>query len=165
MAKYVSLCVPANDHCTVWVRVSQVPTALMNFSIQPCGKESYSIWTLHTSVCCLESTLHFLSPKVTFWGEIEFAFTVCPKQQTGEDLSQGWINSKRLVQAEDGSVTAKSEWAGKWRQMRLYVPLWVCVCPRPSDLCPSISLNTASQDGLLLPVTYSYYLRTAFLRI
>ena len=56
---------------------------------------------------------YFLSPKVTFLGEIESALTVCPKQQTGEDLSQKWINPKRLVQAEDGSVTAKSEWAGE----------------------------------------------------
>lgn len=130
-----------NDHCTVWVRVSQVPTALMNFSIQACGKESYSIWALHTSVCCLESTLHFLSPKVTFWGEIESALTVCLKQQIGEDLSQRWINSKRLVQAEDGSVTAKSEWAGKWRQMRLCVPLWVCVYPG-LQICALASLWT-----------------------
>lgn len=134
---------------------------------RPVGRNS--IWALHTSVCCLEFTLHFLSPKVTFWGEIESAWTLFLKQQTGEGLSQRWINPKRLVQSEGGSVTSKSEWAGKWSQMRLCVPLWVCVCPRPSDLCPSNSLNTASQDGLLLPATYSYCLRTsglvAFLRI
>ena len=68
-----------NDHCTVWFRVNQVPIAFMTFSIQACGEESYSICAFHTSMPCLNSVLYFISPKVTFWGEIESALTVCLK--------------------------------------------------------------------------------------
>lgn len=57
----------------------------MTFSIQACGEEAYSICAFHTGMPCLEPALYFLSPKVTFWAEIESALTVCLKQQTEKE--------------------------------------------------------------------------------